>query len=80
MASRGEEEHLTAESGTAGDGKAFRQLGQHYETCVACTAVRSSMCSAVIISMMCCWCRNTFPAVLGGDGEYASYNEVTVMQ
>lgn len=58
-----EEDHLTAESGAAGYGEGFEKaVGQPYETCMVCTAVRSSMCLAVIISMMCCWHRNTFPA------------------
>lgn len=38
-----------------------------------------SLCLAVMISMMCCWHSNTFPAEAGGT-QCASCNEVTVMQ
>lgn len=37
-------------------------VGQLCESCMACTAVRCSLCLAVMISMMCCWHSNTFPA------------------
>lgn len=58
-----EEGHLPAELGAADYGEGLsRQLGQLYETCMACTAVGCSLCLAVMISMMCCWHSNAFPA------------------
>lgn len=63
-----EEDHLTVESGAAGYGKGLRRrLGRLHETRMVCTAVTSSMCLAVIISMMCCWPRNTFPAEIASQ-------------